>query len=110
VDASLVAGLPPGQAAAVRRALQTSFMDGFHLAHAVPAVVLVVTGVIALRWIPSRPGARTRLSEEIIDEVVPAAVIGGPEADAAPVIPGSSNDAAVVTAVDASVALARPDP
>lgn len=62
VDQRVVATLNPGQAELVQRAFAGSFMDGFHLALLVGAIVLLTAAVIANRWIPS--GApRTEPSE-----------------------------------------------
>jgi hypothetical protein len=57
LDASLLVGLPPDQVAAVRRAFEQAFLDGFHLALFVPGILLLVTAGVAARWIPSRERA-----------------------------------------------------
>lgn len=59
LDPASLTGLLPGQVAAVRRAFASAFMDGFHLALVVPAVLLVGTAIVALAKIPAHRGGTT---------------------------------------------------
>src|SRR4051812_17731661 len=88
-DAPAPAGLTPRQAAGVRAAFSSAFMDGFHLAHVVPAILLIATGFVALRWIPDR-GRPAGVPDELASEVVAAAVASGTDADAPVEIPGGA--------------------
>ena len=71
-DPSLVAALPPGQAAGVGRAFNGAFLDGFHLACIVAGFVLLAAAFVAYRFIPS--GAPQReMHEDATAEAVAAA-------------------------------------
>jgi EmrB/QacA subfamily drug resistance transporter len=53
IEPAVLAGLGPERAAAVQRAFGGSFIDGFHLALLVAAVVLLMAAAISWRFIPS---------------------------------------------------------
>jgi EmrB/QacA subfamily drug resistance transporter len=87
LEPATLAGLSPGQAAAVRAAFRSAFMDGFHLAHVVPAVLLIATAFVALAMIPGRARPAAPLPGDLASEVVAAALASGSDADAPVVIP-----------------------
>jgi hypothetical protein len=64
LDPTLLGGLDPTTAAAVRRAFQVSFLDGFQLALMVGGAIVVVAGVVANRFIPSGPPAAQMAAAE----------------------------------------------
>jgi EmrB/QacA subfamily drug resistance transporter len=53
LDPRTLQGLPPAQAAAVRQAFASAFLNGFHLALIVAAFVVIFAGIVANRFIPS---------------------------------------------------------
>jgi hypothetical protein len=55
LDQDALAGLSPAHSAQVQHVFTDAFMAGFHLAHLVPAILLLLTAVAALVWIPGKP-------------------------------------------------------
>jgi MFS family permease len=53
-----LAGLTSSQAAAVKAAYASAFMDGFHIALVVAGTVLLAAAYVAIRFIPGRVAAR----------------------------------------------------
>ncbi|HEX6230645.1 MAG TPA: MFS transporter [Actinomycetota bacterium] len=71
LDPALLAGLAPGQRAAVLEGFRQSFMSGFRLSLVLGGAVLLLAAIVANRFIPGGPPAM---------EVV---TVGGPEEEAA---------------------------
>ena len=58
LDAAVLKGLTPAQAAGVYHAYSEAFMAGFHVALFVGGLVLVVAAIVANRFIPGRDAVR----------------------------------------------------
>jgi EmrB/QacA subfamily drug resistance transporter len=63
LDPSVLAGLPPGQRAAVVEAFRQSFMSGFRLSLVVAGAVLLAAAVVANRFVPGRGHELERAEE-----------------------------------------------
>jgi hypothetical protein len=63
----VLAGLQPGQRAAVVEAFRESFMSGFRLSLLVAGLVLLAAAVVANRFVPGRGHEHERAEERAED-------------------------------------------